>query len=112
MAMSIDGAFAGAFGLLDTPRLEAKEAISWLRELGVKTAIASGDQRVVVENIAAELGIDDVYAEQLPNDKSDLVADLQKQGHVVAFVGDGINDAPALRPRIQALVSEQGRTSR
>lgn len=96
VAMSIDGIFAGAFGLLDTPRKEAKEAISRLRELGVKTAIASGDQRVVVENIAAELGIDDVYAEQLPNDKSDLVAGLQKQGHVVAFVGDGINDAPAL----------------
>ncbi|KGL40974.1 copper-translocating P-type ATPase [Listeria newyorkensis] len=96
VAMSIDGVFAGAFGLLDTPRKEAKEAISRLQELGVKTAIASGDQRVVVENIAAELGIDDVYAEQLPNDKSDLVAGLQKQGHVVAFVGDGINDAPAL----------------
>ncbi|MBC6308266.1 copper-translocating P-type ATPase [Listeria sp. FSL L7-1582] len=96
VAMSIDGVFAGAFGLLDTPRKEAKEAILRLRELGVKTAIASGDQRVVVENIAAELGIDTVYAEQLPNDKSDLVAGLQKQGHVVAFVGDGINDAPAL----------------
>ncbi|EUJ24590.1 copper-translocating P-type ATPase [Listeria grandensis FSL F6-0971] len=96
VAMSVDDDFAGAFGLLDTPRKEAKEAILRLHELGIKTAIASGDQRVVVENMATELGIDQVYAEQLPNDKSDIVADLQKKGHVIAFVGDGINDAPAL----------------
>lgn len=96
VAMSIDGDFAGAFSLQDTPRKEAKEAIARLRDMGIKTAIASGDQRVVVENIAKELGIDAVYAEQLPNDKSELVSGLQKQGRVVAFVGDGINDAPAL----------------
>ncbi|MBC8922606.1 HAD-IC family P-type ATPase, partial [Escherichia coli] len=67
-----------------------------LKAQGIKTAICSGDQSVVVENMAKDLGIDMFFAEQLPNDKSALVEKLQQDGHIVAFVGDGINDAPAL----------------
>ncbi|EBF5161750.1 copper-translocating P-type ATPase [Listeria monocytogenes] len=96
VAMAIDGVYAGALALSDTPRPEAKEAIQKLKAQGIKTAICSGDQSVVVENMAKDLGIDMFFAEQLPNDKSALVEKLQQEGHIVAFVGDGINDAPAL----------------
>ncbi|HCJ4472313.1 TPA: copper-translocating P-type ATPase [Listeria innocua] len=95
-AMAIDGTYAGALALSDTPRPEAKEAIQKLQAQGIKTAICSGDQSVVVENMAKDLGADMFFAEQLPNDKSALVEKLQQEGHIVAFVGDGINDAPAL----------------
>lgn len=96
VAMAIDGVYAGALALSDTPRPEAKEAIQKLKAQGIKTAICSGDQSVVVENMAKDLGIDMFFAEQLPNDKSALVEKLQQDVHIVAFVGDGINDAPAL----------------
>ncbi|CAM4242674.1 heavy metal translocating P-type ATPase [Listeria ivanovii] len=96
VAMAIDGVYAGALALSDTKRPEAKEAIQKLQAQGIKTAICSGDQSVVVENMAKDLGTDMFFAEQLPNDKSSLVENLQKEGHIVAFVGDGINDAPAL----------------
>ncbi|EAH4436538.1 TPA: heavy metal translocating P-type ATPase [Listeria innocua] len=96
VAMAIDGTYAGALALSDTPRPEAKEAIQKLQAQGIKTAICSGDQSVVVENMAKDLGADMFFAEQLPNDKSALVEKLQQEGHIVAFVGDGINDAPAL----------------
>ncbi|EAG1547156.1 copper-translocating P-type ATPase [Listeria monocytogenes] len=96
VAMAIDGLYAGALALSDTPRPEAKEAIQKLKAQGIKTAICSGDQSVVVENMAKDLGNDMFFAEQLPNDKSALVEKLQQDGHIVAFVGDGINDAPAL----------------
>ncbi|MBC2012793.1 copper-translocating P-type ATPase [Listeria marthii] len=96
VAMAIDGVYAGALALSDTPRPEAKEAIQKLQAQGIKTAICSGDQSVVVENMAKDLGTDMFFAEQLPNDKSALVEKLQQEGHIVAFVGDGINDAPAL----------------
>ncbi|EIB7772689.1 copper-translocating P-type ATPase [Listeria innocua] len=96
VAMAIDGTYAGALALSDTPRPEAKEAIQKLQAQGIKTAICSGDQSVVVENMAKGLGADMFFAEQLPNDKSALVEKLQQEGHIVAFVGDGINDAPAL----------------
>ncbi|EFO6642444.1 copper-translocating P-type ATPase [Listeria innocua] len=96
VAMAIDGTYAGALALSDTPRPEAKEAIQKLQAQGIKTAICSGDQSVVVENMAKDLGADMFFAEQLPNDKRALVEKLQQEGHIVAFVGDGINDAPAL----------------
>ncbi|MBC2110748.1 copper-translocating P-type ATPase [Listeria innocua] len=96
VAMAIDGTYTGALALSDTPRPEAKEAIQKLQAQGIKTAICSGDQSVVVENMAKDLGADMFFAEQLPNDKSALVEKLQQEGHIVAFVGDGINDAPAL----------------
>ncbi|EIA21305.1 heavy metal translocating P-type ATPase [Listeria fleischmannii] len=94
--MAIDGVFAGAFALSDVARKEAFEAIKRLHEQGIKTYVSSGDQSVVVQNMADALQLDGFFAEQLPGDKSELVVKLQNEGHVVAFVGDGINDAPAL----------------
>ncbi|WP_088838677.1 cation-translocating P-type ATPase [Listeria sp. ILCC792] len=94
--MAIEGTFAGAFALSDVARPEAVQAIRSLQAQGIKTFVSSGDQTVVVQNMADALQLDGFFAEQLPGDKSELVVKLQNEGHVVAFVGDGINDAPAL----------------
>ncbi|MCZ2292793.1 MAG: heavy metal translocating P-type ATPase [Burkholderiales bacterium] len=83
-----------AFG--DTLKAGAAEAIRRLHELGVRTALVSGDNRGSAQAVATQLGIDDVRAEVLPADKAAVVAALREGGAVVAMVGDGINDAPAL----------------
>jgi Cu2+-exporting ATPase len=91
----------GALALEDEVRPEARQAIEELRQLGVKKiAMITGDARPVAEAVAADLGfrpgIDEIFAEVLPADKDDKVADLQARGLTVAMVGDGVNDAPAL----------------
>lgn len=97
VAVSIDGQVRGLIGLADTPRSEAKAAIAELRRLGVKQVIMiTGDSARVAQVIARDLGIDQVYAEVLPQDKLRIISELKAAGRKVAFVGDGVNDAPAL----------------
>jgi len=86
----------GAVSVEDAIRQESREAIDELHALGVQVAMITGDARQVAEAVAADLDIDDVFAEVLPEEKHSKVRDLQQRGMTVAMVGDGVNDAPAL----------------
>ena len=86
----------GIISLADTPRPEAKEAIKALQEMGLRVYMLTGDNRATASAIAAELGLDDFWAEVLPHEKSQKIEELRRKGLRVAMVGDGVNDAPAL----------------
>jgi Cu2+-exporting ATPase len=86
----------GALALEDEIRPEAHEAVADLQAMGVKVVMITGDARQVADAVGAELGIDEVFAEVLPEDKDQAVVELQGRGLSVAMVGDGVNDAPAL----------------
>jgi P-type E1-E2 ATPase len=83
-------------GIADTLKPDAKEAVVSLHAQGIQTALITGDNQKTADAIAAAIGIERVFAEVLPQDKAGQVRLLQSQGKRVAFVGDGINDAPAL----------------
>jgi Cd2+/Zn2+-exporting ATPase/Cu+-exporting ATPase len=90
------GRLLGAVAVADSARPEAAQAIKAIHAMGIRTVLMSGDASAVAEVIARELGISQVAADLLPEDKQARVKDLVAQGHCVAMVGDGINDAPAL----------------
>jgi P-type Cu+ transporter len=90
------GRLLGLIAVSDPVKVEAAEAVAALRRRGIEVWLLSGDDRRVAEAVARQVGIDNVIAEVLPADKVDRVRELQARGRVVAMVGDGINDAPAL----------------
>jgi heavy metal translocating P-type ATPase len=91
-----DGEVRGAIGVADTVRSSAGKAVRSFADMGVEVAMLTGDNQRTAETIAAEVGIDSVIAEVLPADKAEEINRLQNQGRSAGFVGDGINDAPAL----------------
>ena len=96
MFVAIDGAAAGLVGVADPIKESTPDAIAALHREGVRLVMLTGDSRTTADAVARTLGIDDVMAEVLPDQKADKVKRLQAEGRVVAMAGDGINDAPAL----------------
>lgn len=90
------GRLRGVCAVADTVKPTSAEAIRELKDLGLEPVLLTGDNRAVAERVAAEVGIDRVHADVLPADKVEVIRELQKAGRVVAMVGDGVNDAPAL----------------
>ncbi len=96
MFVGVDGRLAGLLGVADPIKETTPEAIRQLHEEGLRVVMLTGDSRTTAQAVASTLGLDDVIAEVLPDQKADVVARLQEEGRMVAMAGDGINDAPAL----------------
>jgi P-type Cu+ transporter len=94
--VNLDGEPAGTLGLADPVKPSAREAIERLHRDGLRIVMLTGDNRSAAEAVARTLGIDELHANVLPDEKADAIAKLQAQGRIVAMAGDGINDAPAL----------------
>ncbi len=92
----IDGQLKGAIALADIIRDESKEAISRLKEIGIRCMMLTGDNNLVARWVSEEIGLDEYFAEVLPKDKAEKVKEVQSRGLIVAMTGDGVNDAPAL----------------
>ncbi|WP_342506894.1 cation-translocating P-type ATPase [Sporosarcina sp. FSL K6-2383] len=108
---SIDGKVAGIFSIADRIRPEAEQALQQLRASGVKKIIMlTGDNRHTAELVGAQLGLDEVHAELLPEDKVAIIQKLKDAGHKVAMAGDGINDAPAIATADIGLAMGEGGT--
>ncbi len=94
--IALDGLYIGAFDIRDRIKKDAKSTIQTLKDSGYHVMMLTGDRKAAAESVGAELGIDDVRSALLPTDKYDVVMHKMNEGHKVAFVGDGINDAPVL----------------
>ena len=96
MFVAVDGKVAGLLGVADPIKATTAEAIEKLHQEGIRVVMLTGDSRTTAEAVGKKLGIDEVIAEVLPDQKAEIVKKLQAQGKIVAMAGDGINDAPAL----------------
>jgi Cu+-exporting ATPase len=96
MLLAVDGKIAGMVAAMDTPKDNAAEAIQQLKNMGLKVAMLTGDNERTAKAVAQQLGIETVIANVLPWEKVNVIKKLQSEGKMVAMVGDGINDAPAL----------------
>jgi Cu+-exporting ATPase len=96
MFVAVEGLVVGLLGVADPIKESTPEAMRQLHREGIRVVMLTGDNRTTAEVVARKLGIDDVTAEILPNQKAEIVSHLQSEGAVVAMAGDGINDAPAL----------------
>ncbi len=94
--VAIGGVLAGMIAITDRPAAAAKRVVAELQAMGIEVAMVTGDRGATARAVAADLGIERVYAEVRPEDKARIVADERARGRIVAMVGDGINDAPAL----------------
>lgn len=106
--VAVDGVLQARFLVADAPKETAKAAISALMDRGIQPIMLTGDARTVGQSVGAQLGISDVHAELLPQDKANLIAGLISAGKTVAFVGDGLNDAPALAAANVGIAIGQG----
>jgi len=91
-----ENSIIGAIALADKIRKESKEAVDELRKMNIKTIMLTGDNKKVAERVANETGLDEFFAEVLPQDKAKRIKEVQQRGFIVAMTGDGVNDAPAL----------------
>jgi len=94
--VAIDGKAAGLLGVADPVKSSTVEAVRLLKEQGVRLVMVTGDHQLTADAVAKQLGIAEVHASVLPDQKGRIIAELKSQGRVVAMAGDGINDAPAL----------------
>lgn len=95
--VAVDNEMAGYINVADTVRPESSKALENLGKLGItKTVLITGDSKAVGEKVGGELGVSEIYTEVLPERKLEIIRELQGEGHHVAFIGDGVNDAPAL----------------
>jgi Cu2+-exporting ATPase len=92
----VDGDLKGAIALADIIREESKEAMGRLKDMGIRCMMLTGDNRLVAKWVSEEIGLDEYFAEVLPQDKAEKVKEVQSRGLIVAMTGDGVNDAPAL----------------